>query len=67
MQTFSTFTNGAAQFLHKYQDIGKGFRIFNIWLNKIHLCKQTQDKAITKPNKQENNHGLFYSQATGLG
>lgn len=30
------------------------FSIFNIWLNKIHLCKQTQDKALTKPNKQEN-------------
>lgn len=40
--------------------------IFNIWLNKIHLCKQTQDKAITKPNKQENNYGLLHSQAMGL-
>lgn len=31
---------------------------FHIWLNKIHLCKQTQDEALTKPNKQENKHGL---------
>lgn len=30
------------------------FFFFHIWLNKIHLCKQTQDKALTKPNKQEN-------------
>lgn len=41
------------------------FLIFNIWLNKIHLCKQTQDKAITKPNKQENSNGLLHSQAMG--
>lgn len=33
---------------------------FHIWLNKIHLCKQTQDEALTKPNKQEN------KQATAL-
>jgi len=45
---------------------GVFFPIFNIWLNKIHLCKQTQDKALTKPNKQENRHGLPRSQAAGL-
>lgn len=42
------------------------YSIFNIWLNKIHLCKQTQDKALTKPNKQENKHRLSHSQAVGL-
>lgn len=42
------------------------FSIFHIWLNKIHLCKQTQDKALTKPNKQENKHGLPRSPAVGL-
>lgn len=42
------------------------FSIFHIWLNKIHLCKQTQDKALTKPNKQENKHGLPRSPVVGL-
>lgn len=42
------------------------FSIFNIWLNKIHLCKQTQDKALTKPNKQENKEGLPHPRAVGL-
>lgn len=43
------------------------FPIFNIWLNKIHLCKQTQDKALTKPNKQENKQGAsLLPQAVGL-
>lgn len=45
---------------------GNVLSIFNIWLNKIHLCKQTQDEALTKkPNKQEN-HRLPHSQVVGL-
>lgn len=40
---------------------------FHIWLNKIHLCKQTQDEALTKPNKQENKHGLPPSPQDGAG
>lgn len=40
---------------------------FHIWLNKIHLCKQTQDEALTKPNKQENKHRLPPSPWDGGG